>query len=370
MTTTNEPMSDTVVTLNGVTKQFGDVVAVNDTDLEIERGELITLLGPSGCGKTTTLRMIAGFETPSEGRIEINGENVVDVPPYERDIGMVFQYFALFPHMTVADNIAFGLKMSGIDESTINDRIDEALEMVSLPEVADRYPENLSGGQQQRIALARSLVVEPDVLLLDEPLSSLDKKLREEMRLEIMRLHRELDVTMIYVTHNQSEALSISDRMAVMNDGEIRQVGSPSEVYQEPADEFVADFIGTANLVKGTAESTDGEYSISTTTGIDITADATTPTTDQSFDRGSDVTVLLRPERLSLGTSRNGAENQVQGMVREITYLGSSAEYYIDLPDESELQLSTPVKGDIEHSPGDEVVISFDSSAPILLGGN
>lgn len=363
-------MSDTVVNLRGVTKRFGDVVAVNDADLEIERGELLTLLGPSGCGKTTTLRMVAGFEIPSEGTIEINGEDVVDVPPYDRDIGMVFQYFALFPHMTVADNIAFGLKMNGVEGSEINRRIEEALEMVSLPEVGDRYPQNLSGGQQQRIALARSLVVEPDVLLLDEPLSSLDKKLREEMRLEIMRLHRELDVTMIYVTHNQSEALSISDRMAVMNDGEIRQVGSPEEVYQEPADEFVADFIGTANLLDSTVESNEDGYLLSTESGFDVKADRDTPIHDRMIERGSEVTMLLRPERLSLGAKGNGDVNQVRGTLRDITYFGSTAEYYVDLPNGSEIQLLSPISGSVERSPGDDVTVSFDSSAPIILGGN
>lgn len=363
-------MSDIVVNLRGVTKEFGDVVAVDDANLEIKRGELITLLGPSGCGKTTTLRMIAGFESPSEGAIEINGTDVSNVPPYERDIGMVFQYFALFPHMTVADNIAFGLKMNGFTDDEINDRVTEALEMVALPDVGDRYPQNLSGGQQQRIALSRSLVVEPEVLLLDEPLSSLDKKLREEMRLEILRLHRELDVTMIYVTHNQSEALSISDRMAVMDDGHIRQVGSPTEVYQEPSDEFVADFIGTANLLDGEIEAINGQYRISTDAGFDVEADATTTIHDGTFDVGTDVTVLFRPERLSLDGNKDSGVNQFSGTIREITYLGAFADYYIELPNGKELQLTNPIQRSVELSPGDEVSVSFDSSAPILLGGD
>ncbi len=363
-------MSDTVVNLRGVTKRFDDVVAVQDANLEIERGELITLLGPSGCGKTTTLRMMAGFETPSEGVIEINDENVVEVPPYERNIGMVFQHFALFPHMTVADNIAFGLKMSGADGDEIDDRVQEVLEMVSLPDVGDRYPENLSGGQQQRIALARSLVVEPDVLLLDEPLSSLDKKLRHEMRLEIMRLHRELDVTMIYVTHNQEEALSMSDRMAVMDDGHIRQVGSPAKVYQEPADEFVAGFIGTANLFTGTVDTVDDGYVITTESDIDISAGPETSIHGDGITVGSEVTVLLRPERLHLGHEADGHPNWSNGTIREITYLGSIAEYYITLADGTDLQLSRPIRDSVDYEPGDEVTVGFDADAPIVLGGN
>lgn len=361
-------MSDNVVNLRQVTKKFGSLTAVNNADLEIERGELITLLGPSGCGKTTTLRMIAGFETPTEGVVELNGNDVSDVPPYERDIGMVFQYFALFPHMTVADNIAFGLKMKGVDQSEIDDRIEEVLEMVSLPEVGDRYPENLSGGQQQRIALARSLVVEPDVLLLDEPLSSLDKKLREEMRMEIMRLHRELNVTMVYVTHNQTEALAISDRMAVMNDGEIRQVGAPTEVYQEPAGEFVADFIGSANLVDGTITSNTDSYEIATELDVDITAGPDTSVHDGNLEDGNSVTILLRPERLSLQSGSGNGTNTLSGTLREVTYLGSSAEYFVELADGTEVQVTSPVRGTIDVSPGDEVTVSFDPDAPILLG--
>lgn len=363
-------MSDTVVNLRNVTKRFGNVTAVENANLEVERGELLTLLGPSGCGKTTTLRMIAGFETPSEGAIEINGSDVSTVPPYERNIGMVFQYFALFPHMTVADNIAFGPKMKGVDADEIDQRVQDVLEMVSLPDVGDRYPEHLSGGQQQRIALARSLVVEPDVLLLDEPLSSLDKKLREEMRMEIMRLHRELDVTMIYVTHNQSEALAISDRMAVMNEGEVRQVGTPTEVYQEPSDEFVADFIGSANLIEGTVVGTGDRYEIDSELGIDIEADTETTVRDATLEEGSPVTVLLRPERLSLDHETTGNRNTLTGTLMEITYLGSSAEFFIELPDGSRLQLTSPVRGRIDVSPGDEVTVSFDSTAPILLGGS
>lgn len=363
-------MSDTVVNLRGVTKRFGDVVAVEDANLEIERGELITLLGPSGCGKTTTLRMIAGFERPSEGSIEINDQNVVDVPPYERNIGMVFQHFALFPHMTVADNIAFGLKMNGVAANGIDDRVQEVLEMVSLPDVGDRYPQNLSGGQQQRIALARSLVVEPDVLLLDEPLSSLDKKLRHEMRLEIMRLHRELDVTMIYVTHNQEEALSMSDRMAVMDEGHIRQVGSPTEVYQEPNNEFVADFIGTANLIAGTVESVNDGYRIATEAKIDIIANVESNIHSDGIAVGSEVTVLLRPERLRFGHEADSHSNEAKGTVREITYLGSIAEYYVTLSDGTELQISRPIQGTIGHEVGEEVTVGFDTDAPIILGGH
>ncbi len=363
-------MQDTIVGLHDVTKRFDDVTAVENLDLEVREGELLTLLGPSGCGKTTTLRMIAGFEEPTEGRITIDGADVSGVPPYERDIAIVFQHFALFPHMTVSDNVAFGLEMAGVPKAEIDERVSDVLEMVSLSEMGSRRPNQLSGGQQQRVALARALVTEPSVLLLDEPLSSLDKKLREEMRLEILRLHRELDVTMIYVTHNQDEALSMSDRMAVLADGRIQQVGSPDEVYQNPSNRFVADFIGTANLFSGTvADASNGHVSLQNgfKIDVDIADDA-----DVASAEGNEVTVLFRPEFLSLTNGESDGMNNLPGVVRERTYYGSRVDYFveIDATDDNEkvVQISEPLSADSDVAIGEEIVVSFDPSSPILIG--
>jgi spermidine/putrescine ABC transporter ATP-binding subunit len=364
-----EQQQDTVVELSGLTKRFRDVTAVDDIDLSIADGEFLTLLGPSGCGKTTTLRMIAGFETPTEGVVRIDGETVTKTPPYNRDTGMVFQQYALFPHMTVADNISFGLEMDGVDDDEITERVRDALEMVRLGGLGDRYPEELSGGQQQRVALARALVIEPSVLLLDEPLSNLDKKLREEMRLEILRLHRELDVTMVYVTHNQEEALTMSDRMAVMNHGEIRQVGTPREVYHRPRDAFVADFIGNANLLEGEVTGRgDGQLMISLDAGSTVTVDEDATTT-RAAQPGEDVTLLFRPERFRVypGDAAVDADNVIRGTVEEVTFLGSRIDYFVRVG-ESRLHV---VQQNLEEGEtfqdGEEVSLGFRADSPFLI---
>src|SRR5512145_1230470 len=244
-------MSNTDVELQNITKRFGDFIAVDDVSLDIKDGEFFSLLGPSGCGKTTCLRMIAGFELPSEGEIKIRGKSMGDTPPYKRPVNTVFQNYALFPHMTVFENVAFGLEMQKVSRAEIKTRVKEALEMVRLPQLADRKPRQLSGGQQQRIALARALVNRPQVLLLDEPLSALDLKLRKAMQLELKELQHQVGITFIFVTHDQEEAITMSDRIAVMNEGVVQQVGAPREIYESPRNRFVADFIGETNFIEG-----------------------------------------------------------------------------------------------------------------------
>ena len=238
------------VELVGVTKRFGDVAAVDSIDLEVHKGEFLSLLGPSGCGKTTTLRLIAGFERPDEGEVRIAGEDVARLPPYKRDVNTVFQSYALFPHLTVAENVAYGLKQRGLGRSARRKRASEMLELVRLPDFGERKPKQLSGGQQQRVALARALVMSPKVLLLDEPLGALDLKVRRELQIELKRIQRELGITFVYVTHDQEEALAMSNRVAVMNAGRIEQLAAPLEIYDRPATRFVADFIGDTNFVR------------------------------------------------------------------------------------------------------------------------
>jgi len=357
-----------VVELSEVTKRFRDVTAVEDVDLAIREDELLTLLGPSGCGKTTTLRMIAGFEKPSEGVVRITGNSVTDTPPYNRDTGMVFQQYALFPHMSVADNIAFGLEMEGVPDEEVEQRVRDALSMVRLEGRGDRYPKELSGGQQQRVALARALVIEPSVLLLDEPLSNLDKKLREEMRLEILRLHRELDVSMVYVTHNQEEALTMSDRMAVMNEGQIHQVGSPEEVYRNPADEFVADFIGNANLLRGTVSDVDEDrYTVELDVGDQVRLDRSTGSA-VDLSTGRDVTLLFRPERFDIhGEQTPGVTNELSGEVQESTYLGSRMDYFVRVGENDLHAIQQNIAGDRTFDPGERVTISFAEESPFAI---
>ena len=363
--------AESVVELASLTKRFRDVTAVDDVDLQIRKGELLTLLGPSGCGKTTTLRMIAGFETPSEGAVRIDDTTVTDTPAYNRDTGMVFQHYALFPHMTVADNIGFGLEMDSVADPEIEQRVGDALSMVRLEGLGDRYPEELSGGQQQRVALARALVIEPSVLLLDEPLSNLDKKLREEMRLEILRLHRELDVTMVYVTHNQEEALTMSDRMAVMNEGRIHQVGTPRDVYRQPNDRFVADFIGNANLLEGevTTGHADG-FTVALDAGPDVTVDRQATDAD-SVSTGDRVTLLFRPERFRVFPA--GADvkavNAIEATVEETTFLGSRMDYFVEVGGERLHVVQQNLEDEKVFDTADEVTLAFTSNSPFLIPG-
>src|SRR5215218_2381262 len=301
--------------LTGVQKRFGNAVAVENFDLTMEKGEFVSFLGPSGCGKTTTLRMIAGFEQPSAGVITIDGQDVTYVPPTKRNVGMVFQSYALFPNMTVADNIGFGLKVRKRPSDQVRKRVGELLEIVNLPDKGQRYPYQLSGGQQQRVALARALAFEPTVLLLDEPLSALDAKIRVALRHEIRTIQRQLGITTVYVTHDQEEALSLSDRVVVMSDGRMEQVGTPFEIYNFPTTAFVASFVGTLNVLSATVVDADrGEVSVS---GQHVLL-------AKGFDgtKGDEVRVAIRPEMGSLA-DRPYECSRLSGKVVDVSFLGS-----------------------------------------------
>jgi spermidine/putrescine ABC transporter ATP-binding subunit len=331
-----QPLS-TDVAVVGVTKRFGDVTAVRNVSLDVAHGEFLTLLGPSGCGKTTTLNMIAGFLRPDDGEILLGDQRVDHLPPYRRDTAMVFQQYALFPHMTVAENVAFGLQMRKVAKSEIAKRVERALEVVRLPGLGHRRPAQLSGGQQQRVALARAIVVEPTVLLLDEPLSNLDLKLRENLRLEIKRVQRELGITAIYVTHDQGEALVMSDRIAVMNHGVVEQLGPPTEIYEEPRTAFVAEFIGTSNFLHGRLTGVDGD-----TAGVRL-ADGTDVRVRRRPDgpSGGDVLVMIRPEHLALGgaSATAGGANQLRALVKQVIYLGSYIRFVAEFSNGDEVTI-------------------------------
>jgi putative spermidine/putrescine transport system ATP-binding protein len=354
--------------LAGIQKMFGDVAAVLDFNLATEKGEFVSFLGPSGCGKTTTLRMIAGFEKPTAGTIVVNGTDVTWKSPNQRNIGMVFQSYALFPNMTVAGNIGFGLKVRKRPKTEIDRRVGELLELIHLEGRGDRYPWQLSGGQQQRIALARALAIEPQVLLLDEPLSALDAKIRIVLRKEIRSIQRQLGITTVYVTHDQEEALSLSDRVVVMSEGRIEQIGTPSEIYNFPSTAFVASFVGTLNLVNaGVIDAGSGRLSID---GQEVrTSKAVT-------DAGSDgrVTLAVRPEGISLGDGEPGS-NRLRGSMEDINFLGSIVRIRIRLSDGLDGQPPTVVALDTFNEPhlalpavGESVTISFPPEASFVLG--
>jgi spermidine/putrescine transport system ATP-binding protein len=288
-------VAEATILLDAVTKRFGDYVAVEQADFAIARGEFFSMLGPSGCGKTTTLRMIAGFETPTSGRILLEGRDVSDTPPYKRDVNTVFQNYALFPHMSIFDNVAFGLRTAKVPADQVRTRVMDMLDVVRLPDMADRRPNQLSGGQQQRIALARALVNHPAALLLDEPLGALDLKLRQVMQLELKRIQRDVGITFIFVTHDQEEALTMSDRIAVMTQGRVDQIGTPTEIYHTPATPFVAGFIGTANLLPVTVVSQTGD---DVTVETRLGGQCTVSSAGTTYAPGSEVTLMVRPERL------------------------------------------------------------------------
>jgi len=317
--------------MTDVTKVFPAGVAVQDFNLKVERGEFISFLGPSGCGKTTTLRMVAGFETPTSGTITIQENDITRTPANRRNVGMVFQAYALFPNMTVADNIGFGLKIQKHSPEKIRARVRDLLELIHLPEKEKSYPYHLSGGQQQRVALARALAIEPQVLLLDEPLSALDAKIRHELRTEIRRIQQQLGITTIYVTHDQEEAMSLSDRIVVMNRGVVEQVGSPSEIYNFPKTLFVASFVGNLNKLDCTVLDADRGKVGYNGTVISTGARLSDPI-------GSTVTLMLRPEELQLGIG--GGENRLSGQVEAVNFLGAIARILLNLD-------GTPVAVDV-----------------------
>ena len=313
------------VILRNVSVRYGNVTALNDVSLEIIPGELISLLGPSGCGKTTLLRAIAGFVPIAEGKILIGGEPCMDLPPSKRNLGMVFQDYALFPHMTIARNIGFGLRMRGIRSEDQEPLVEKVVSMLSLEGLEDRYPRQLSGGQQQRVALARALVVEPGVLLLDEPLAALDKKLREEMQIELRALQRRVGITTVFVTHDQEEALSLSDRVAVLEKGRIVQIGTPMEIYEHPLSQFSGLFVGKSNSMEGEVVSCGGDESACTVSGIGLV------TVRKSAEPGTKMRFLLRPEkvRLSRGKPSHEGRNCAFGRIEHLVYLGMVTEYHL-----------------------------------------
>jgi spermidine/putrescine ABC transporter ATP-binding subunit len=360
-----EPVFD--VEFRRVTKRFGSLNAVNAVNLQVRKGEFLSLLGPSGCGKTTSLRLIAGFEQPDEGEILIGGADAVGIPPYKRDVNTVFQQYALFPHMSVLDNVAYGLKQRRVPKGERYARAREALELVQLTGREKHRPSMLSGGQQQRVALARALVMNPRVLLLDEPLGALDLKLRKEMQIELKRIQNQVGITFIYVTHDQEEALSMSNRVAVMSNGLIEQIDEPRAIYDRPMTSFVADFIGDMNFLDGeVAEATDGTFALDAGAGVLVRARGETV-------RGSRVRVGIRPERMIAAPgSGNGAENSATAEVVTKMYLGDQIQIVVTLANGAnvvvrEQRASADPALDTIH-PGDHVAVSWDEGAPLLLG--
>ncbi len=322
MTATENGVQRGSVELTDVTKRFGSMVAVDRLNLEVHAGEFLSLLGPSGCGKTTTLRMLAGFEQPDEGFIRISGDYVQGVPPYKRDVNTVFQQYALFPHMTVAENVAYGLRQKRVSKSEIATRVAEALDMVKMTKLADRRPRQMSGGQQQRVAVARALVNRPSVLLLDEPLGALDRKLREEMQIELKLLQSQLGITFVFVTHDQEEAMGMSDRIAIMLDGHIEQLADPETVYERPASAFVAGFIGRNNFWSGTAVANGVRANDGTI------FHASDP--DERVAEGKPAMAAIRPESVMLGPVPDGDRiNGVEGVVASISHFGDVLQYVV-----------------------------------------
>jgi spermidine/putrescine transport system ATP-binding protein len=362
------------VSMVDVTKRFGEVVAVDHMNLEIPPASFTSLLGPSGCGKTTTLRMIAGFEQPTDGEILLAGQPIAGVPPYRRNVNTVFQHYALFPHMDVAQNVGYGLRQKKVGKAEETRRVDEALELVRLSGYGKRRTWEMSGGQQQRVALARALVNRPTVLLLDEPLGALDLKLRKEMQLELKALQQEVGITFVYVTHDQEEALTMSDMIVVMRDGLIQQMGGPTDLYERPRNRFVADFIGTSNFIEGSIASVDGDdrVTVSSAHGLTLHGRVTDPAAHPSV--GDAVTVIVRPERLEVapdGTGAGAGWTAVAGRIRQGTYLGDQTEYRVQTEQAGELivRLQNSLGANISQGvgPGDAVVVRWQEEANLVL---
>jgi ABC-type Fe3+/spermidine/putrescine transport system ATPase subunit len=352
------------IQLDGLSKFYGAVGANRNVNLDISPGEFLTLLGPSGSGKTTALMMIAGFAIPTSGDIRINGQSIVQVPVHKRNIGMVFQNYALFPHLNVARNVSFPLEMRNTPKAEIEKKVEAALNLVRLGGFRDRRPKQLSGGQQQRVALARALIFEPTVLLLDEPLGALDAKLREEMKIEIKQLHNDIGATILFVTHDQEEALTLSDRIAVFNDGEIIQVGTPDELYHQPANRFVADFIGATNLLGGKVVSVSGrQCRVALSDGLEITGDLR----EGMKPPTSWVTYTLRLEKITVGDDAEKCANRMTGTVKEFLFIGDSTKYLINLAPGLDIKVKLPETGMSRHGVGSEVNVGWNASDMLLV---
>jgi putrescine transport system ATP-binding protein len=362
------PAAREYVRIEHVTKKFGDFVAVNNVSLSIGQGEIFCLLGGSGCGKTTLLRMLAGFETPTSGAIFIDGEDMADIPPYERPANMMFQSYALFPHMTVERNVAFGLEQEGLAKAEITQRVSEMLDLVKMAPYAGRKPHQLSGGQRQRVALARSLVKRPKLMLLDEPLGALDKKLREQTQFELLGIQERLGVTFIVVTHDQEEAMTLATRIGVMNRGEIVQVGTPTDVYEYPNSRFVADFIGSVNMFEGRLVEDEPDH-----VRIESTELGGTVYVDHGISAAPEATVwtAIRPEKINIARERPaGGDNVVRGVVKEIAYMGDISIFLVRIDSGRMVRVSRPNivrQADDRISWDETVYLSWHASSPIVL---
>ncbi|MFN2127748.1 MAG: ABC transporter ATP-binding protein [Anaerolineales bacterium] len=358
-------MKEFAVELKNVIKKFGQVTAVNNVSLKILDGEFFSLLGPSGCGKTTTLRLIGGFELPTEGQILIQGEPQGFKPPFRRPVNTVFQNYALFPHMNVFQNVAFGLQMQKIPKAEIEKRVNETLEMVHLPKMGNRKPNQLSGGQQQRIALARALINQPQVLLLDEPLGALDLKLRKAMQLELKDLQQRVGITFIYVTHDQEEALTMSDRIAVMEFGKVLQLGSPEEIYEKPANVFVADFIGETNFVDARVISINSN-------DVDLLLEDKFNVTSllvSNLSTNQEVSLAVRPEKLSITRSRTEGIS-IPGIVKEVIYIGTDIRYEVTISDKTTVAIREQNRGNISlqrFEKGERVFLGWEEASATIL---
>jgi spermidine/putrescine transport system ATP-binding protein len=356
-TPTARPTPQADVRLEGVTKRFDDIVAVDDITLAIQRGSFFALLGPSGCGKTTTLRMIGGFEEPSEGAIYLGEREVSGLPPYKRDVNTVFQSYALFPHLSIFENVAFGLRRRGVRGGELKSKVGEALELVGLAGLERRKPRQLSGGQQQRIALARALVNRPRLLLLDEPLGALDLKLRKQMQLELKRIQHEVEITFVHVTHDQEEAMTMADTIAVMNEGRIEQLGSPSELYEQPRTAFVAGFLGVSNLLSGSVASRDT---------VRLDGGAEVRVAPQALDgRSGRVAVGIRPEKIELGEEQ---ANVLDCVVTERAYIGVATQYVAETAcGPLTVYAQNVQRGNAGPAPGDRLTLSWSPEATFVV---
>ena len=350
---------DIIIKIDNVNKKYGENTVVNNLNMEIKKGEFLTLLGPSGCGKTTTLRMIAGFETPTNGNIYVEGQEIQNIEPYDREVNTVFQNYALFPHMNIYDNVAFGLSIKRVKKEEIKKRVKEMLDLVQLTGYENRKPDQLSGGQKQRVAIARALINRPKVLLLDEPLGALDLKLRKQMQFELKRLQRKLGITFIYVTHDQEEALTMSDRIAIMYGGNLEQIGTPREIYERPVSKFVADFIGESNIFYGVTSANESNIA-----SVKVENGEVSVISDQ-LKEDEIIYVLVRPEDIKI--ANNKVEGfTVEGIIKEHVYIGNVSKTIISLPEGMEIKMNTSTKSNLLEV-GSKVYVYWEKEDAVVI---